>query len=531
MELMNAQVADLKKSKEQHRHSNAELLLKMSEMAADLEEDKKQIKKLKNELKVSSRQHTQEMAKHEKVNCAKIKALQDQLTEQQKESVEKDNEIQFLHSNIQSLQSNIEAKDNTVSSLKEKVNQLASDLKKEQTKTCKLQRDFEAAVSQQQKEAEELDHLTRQNQRLASENKRLQGELEAALNQRQSALKQHQKDKDTCSRLEEEIKKEKARFLEAFKKIKMQEKELSEKTLALEKSQIAEKMLRSSLKNEKKRFEQMVFQKQATEDPITILSKQLREASASSESMRYDMQTLRMENADLRAKLKAMETEHDRVILRHRSLSECHEEMMSKKKDIISENQATIAKLKYMVDGLKARQSESRTRQAELEEALKQEKTQSTNLQQRADQITSALDKERTTCEKYRVELKEALTKQMETMEERQKLSVALQRAQDSYARLQEQQLAESNFQLRHNNTTELRLQEKTRVLDETTKALHNLQEEYADLGRKHSEVNSDYRDLLKTHSALQIRHERLSYAQGNSRPEFSLPQFSAAYA
>ncbi|GLD60421.1 centrosomal protein of 152 kDa-like protein [Lates japonicus] len=114
-------------------------------------------------------------------------------------------------------------------------------------------------------------------------------------------------------------------------------------------------------------------------------------------------------------------------------------------------------------------------------------------------------------------------------MEERQKLSVALQKAQDKYSRLQKQQLAESNFQLKHSNDTELRLHEKTRVLDETTKALHKLQREYADLGRRHGDINSDYRGLLKIHSALQVRHERLSYAQGNPRPEFSLPQFSAA--
>ncbi|KAF3841681.1 hypothetical protein F7725_023632 [Dissostichus mawsoni] len=147
-----------------------------------------------------------------------------------------------------------------------------------------LQRDYEAAVSQQKKEAEELPG----NQHLAYENKRLQSELEAALNKQHIEEKKLQGDRGACSRLEEAIKKEEARFSRASKKIQSQEKELSEKTLALEKSLTAEKLLKSSLKSEKKRFERMVG-KQASAGPLSILTQQLREASA------YDMQTLRME--------------------------------------------------------------------------------------------------------------------------------------------------------------------------------------------------------------------------------------------
>lgn len=62
---------------------------------------------------------------------------------------------------------------------------------------------------------------------------------------------------------------------------------------------------------------------------------------------------------------------------------------------------------------------------------LKVEKTRSSDLQERADQIASSLKKERTTCKKYHVELKEALTKQIETLEEGQKLAVVLQKAKD----------------------------------------------------------------------------------------------------
>ncbi|XP_033972240.1 coiled-coil domain-containing protein 186-like [Trematomus bernacchii] len=53
-----------------------------------------------------------------------------------------------------------------------------------------LQRDYEAAVSQQKKEAEELARLTQRNQHLAYENKRLQSELEAAVNKQHIEEKQ-----------------------------------------------------------------------------------------------------------------------------------------------------------------------------------------------------------------------------------------------------------------------------------------------------------------------------------------------------
>lgn len=139
----------------------------------------------------------------------------------------------------------LEARDNNVSSLQEKVYQWDSDLKK-CTKNCKLQRDYKAAVSQQQKESDELDHLTRENQPLFSEIKRLQAELEAALNENQKA------------------KKENAPFLQAHLKRRMQEKEL----------------------HEKKYFEQMVLQRQVAVDPLTDLIGQLQTFSASSESLK-----------------------------------------------------------------------------------------------------------------------------------------------------------------------------------------------------------------------------------------------------
>lgn len=176
-----------------------------------------------------------------------------------------------------------------------------------------------------------------------------------------------------------------------IKKTQMQEKELRETTMTSEK-------LRSSLKNDKKRFLQMVVQRQAAVDPLTDLISQLQTLSASLESLRDDMQKLRIEKA-------VMEKECDRIRLTHHFLSEHHKEMMSKKTDIIPENQATIVKLECMVDELVACQSEDKTRQVELEDSLKLEKTRSSELWKRANQTVFALKKERTTSKKFRDEL------------------------------------------------------------------------------------------------------------------------------
>ncbi|CAB1451176.1 unnamed protein product [Pleuronectes platessa] len=59
---------------------------------------------------------------------------------------------------------------------------------------------LEAAISQQQEYRAKLNKLTSENNHVASENKRLQGDLE-------DAVQQHQKDREACSRLEEQVKK------------------------------------------------------------------------------------------------------------------------------------------------------------------------------------------------------------------------------------------------------------------------------------------------------------------------------------
>ncbi|XP_033936530.1 putative leucine-rich repeat-containing protein DDB_G0290503 [Pseudochaenichthys georgianus] len=605
--------ADLKQSQKEQQRGKAKLKNRITIMTSELEEDKKVIEKLQIAQHASSSQHQREISELLVLNTASVTAIKDRLTERQEESLKKDKDIESLHSNVLNLQSDIVAKVSIVTSLQERVSKCASDLKEEETKSSVLQRDYEAAVSQQKKEAEELARLTQGNQHLAYENKRLQSELKATLNKQhieekklqgdrgacsrleeaikkeearfsraskkiqsqekelsektlaleglqrdyeaavsqqkkeaeeltcltqgnqhlayenkrlQSELeatlnKQHieekklQGDRGACSKLEEAIKKEEASFSRASKKIQSQEKELSEKTLALEKSLTAEKILRSSLKSEKKRFEKMGG-KQASAGHLLYLTQQLREASA------YDMQTLRMENADIRAKFLVLEREYDRERFELRSLSACHEEMLSRKNDSISDNQFTITNLQCIVNEFKAKESKIKMRQADLEEALKQEKIRNSELHHTVDQISSSLEKERTRCEKHSVELQEALKKQITALEENNKLTLSLQKAQETFPRLQEKQHAETNYNFGNIGDSEFRLREQKYSLDESNKALYHLQQEYTNLGRRHCDINAEYRELLKTHTALQVRHERLSYAEANPRPDFS---------
>ncbi|KAF3832974.1 hypothetical protein F7725_026639 [Dissostichus mawsoni] len=162
--------AALKQSQKEPQRGKTKLKNRITIMTSELEEDKKVIEKLQIDHHASSSQHQREIS-----------------------------ELMML---------------NTAS---ERVNKCASDLKEEQTKSSSLQMDYEAAVSQQ-KEAEELARVTQGNQHLAYENKRLQSELEAALNKQHIEEKKLQGDRGACSRLEEAIKKEEARFSRASKK-------------------------------------------------------------------------------------------------------------------------------------------------------------------------------------------------------------------------------------------------------------------------------------------------------------------------
>ncbi len=194
-----------------------------------LQESKKMTEQLKNEPE-TSHQHQTDAAESKTITSAEIKDLQRQLNEQQDDSRNKDKEFQSLRLEIQSLQNSVARKDSTVSSFEKKVNKLTLDLEEEKKRNCEFQRNYDAAVLQQQEEAEKLEHLTRENQQLASENKRLQDELEAALNKSRLNEEQLQEDGKSCSRSEEAFEKERACNSRAGKKIQRQKKELSEKT-------------------------------------------------------------------------------------------------------------------------------------------------------------------------------------------------------------------------------------------------------------------------------------------------------------
>ncbi|XP_039859432.1 transcriptional regulator ATRX homolog, partial [Simochromis diagramma] len=184
---MKTKVADLKKSQKEYRSSTEDLKTRISQMMANSDEDKKTIKKL--HLRRCSLKHGNENAE-----AADIKALEDRLTEQQKQNLEKNNEIQFLRLKVQKLQDDIEAKDTTILRLQENVNKWASDVQKEQEKNSG-------------------------NQDLSSENQTLRDEVEFLKNERE--LMQNDLDEEKAARreLEEPVKEDKSRFSKEYKKL------------------------------------------------------------------------------------------------------------------------------------------------------------------------------------------------------------------------------------------------------------------------------------------------------------------------
>lgn len=132
----------------------------------------------------------------------------------------------------------------------------------------------------------------------------------------------------------------------------------------------------------------------------------------------------------------------------HHSHPECQDEILDYEQTF-SQCQSTVTKVR-------ARRSESEARRAELRDALNLERVRNSELQQRVHQIFSTLEKEKAKCDEYYADLKTALIKHSETLEEKQKLAVDLQKAQDSYSRLQEKHKAESDSQLRRSRETEL---------------------------------------------------------------------------
>lgn len=432
---MKTKVADLKKSQKEYRSSTEDLKTRISQMMANTDEDKKTIKKLHKDLMMSSLKHENENAE-----AADIKALEDRLIEQQKQNLGKDDEIQSLRLKVQNLQDDIEAKDTMILRLQENVNEWASDVQKEQEKNSELQRSDDSIVSQEHGKTQKLNRLTSENQDLSSENQTLRDEVEFLKNERQLMQKDLDEEKGARRELEKTVKEEKSQFSQVYKKLQMKEKELSEKTLA---------------------------------------PPGQRRTSKSAEHLLYDMETLKMENANLTAKLEAMENQYSGAKFKHEALPEQHRD-----------------KLLQNVDELEARQSERDTVQKELEITLKEKKNQTSQLQQRV----GALEKELKISEKQRSKFEDVLAKYIETLEEKQELSVTFQKSQDS-TRVQEQKISDNEHKI---------------ALDQCTKALYNLQKEYVDLAKKHSGINDDCRELLKTHTALQIKYDRLTYTKEN---------------
>nr|XP_019956191.1 PREDICTED: coiled-coil domain-containing protein 18-like [Paralichthys olivaceus] len=407
-------MTNLKRSEKDHQERHKKLQKQIEKMTADHKSNYVMIKKLKRELQ-------------------SVENLKEELCELRLKNCEKDKEIQSLLFSIENLQSNNEAKGTTISMLQEKNTQWASDLREEQAKNVQLH--YEAAVSQQ---SDKNEHV------------RLTGELEDALHKSRLAEMQHQQVRETCSRLQEQLKREKTHLSGALKKIAMQ-----------------------------------------------------RRVSAATQGMTYEMETLRMENKNIRAKYEALEAKYDFQY-------KCRAPSPSESKTRQAQHQDDLQRsiLEERVSQTASALERERDRLNQTASALERER-------ERADQTFIALEKERDTLEKCNVKLHIALVQHTKALEEQHRLALALQKTQNK-CQIQEQM----NFQLRQAN--ELKMKEQKVALHEATDALQNLQKEHTDLGKKHSEIHSNYREVLKSHSALQVRYERLGYATGDPQADLN---------
>ncbi|XP_029902420.1 MAR-binding filament-like protein 1-1 [Myripristis murdjan] len=440
VESIKSQMATLKDSLKKEQRNNAKLKCKVDEMAHKLEKDQSLIKKLQEDLATSSSC----LKEHDKKALAELQEVKDQLTQQQKESLDKNNEISSLHCNILNLQSDIEAKDKLVDSWTEKAKQLASEAKEERIKVVKLQKDIEVALSHQQEKAEEFDRLTHKNQSMVTEiqeltsaveaqkanaatlqyslknearelhlqiqslqkdiglkdallrqkdqkvselsekalkNKTLQNDLGAAQTETQLALKQLEESRALCNNLEEKI----VKLQRVCKREKQKNKELSEQTLDLEKSLTSERFLNSSLKEKQTQLELTASENQTKIKDLTCLTHQLADSLQSECAVKHslicDMQKQEKENEDMTVKLKAMESKHESLLSQHRLLSDLHREHISAKNTIADELKAFQSENTTRKTELEDTLKESRTRQTELEDALKESKTRQTELE------------------------------------------------------------------------------------------------------------------------------------------------------
>ena len=407
-----------------------------------------------------------------KLKC-ELQSVENRKEELKLTNRKKDREIQSLHLSIENLQCNIEAKGNTISILQEKDTQLTSDLKEEQSKNVKLQRDYEAAVSQQQ-------------QRDKLKQVRLTGELEDAQYKSLLAEMQHQDVRETCRMLEEKLVREKAEHSRAIKKVVKQ-----------------------------------------------------RKVSAATEDMEHEMETLRIENTNIRCKFEALEAKYDfqnkggapcqtesktrqdqhqddiqRAILEERvnqtaSALERERERadqtaiaFEKEREILHQTASALESERERADQTAIAFEKEREILHQTASALERQRdrlNQTTSAlereRERADQTFIALEKERATSEKCNVKLNEALVQHTKTQEEHHRLAVDLQMTQNK-----------------------LKTQGQTKVaLHKATDALHSFQKEHIDL-----EIHSFDREALKSHSTLQISYERLDLMTGEPLRDFN---------
>ncbi|XP_069371514.1 calponin homology domain-containing protein DDB_G0272472-like isoform X2 [Paralichthys olivaceus] len=473
-EHMTAHIGDNKRSDKDQEHRN-----RLNKILADLKENKEEIVELKTEPQTCDKLHElkqehfeKDFTKHlesdieakgqptekkeENQWASELKMIQKNLFKLQmiyetalSETRDKETGLEYLTNENKKLlsqnkriQGKLEETQKTAIFQEQKVKDnlvhLTSDNHHLTSENKRLHGKLLALISQQKEDADKLDQMTQEinrlafenkrldqvtqdNNHLAAENKRLQRELDDALHERQLARRQHQEDSETCHRLEDELKKEKVRFLTACKKIGI-----------------------------------------------------LKEASAKTQSMMYNEQPLEVQNKDITARIEAIEAKYD-LKFNNRACSQQHDEIVSMKDDINSKILPFIANLQFKEDDYMVQQSESKTRQAQLEDALHQEKTQRAVLEERVSHTASALEKERkrsikfasalkkerATSKKYSAELKEAMIKQEKTLKDQQCLTLAFQEDPNNLCQVQQQ----VHFQLRYADDMEL----KQNVLNEAT--------------------------------------------------------------
>ncbi|XP_077468905.1 uncharacterized protein LOC144084406 [Stigmatopora argus] len=307
----------------------------------------------------------------------------------------------------------------------------------------KLLKDLEAALPQP-KEMAELEEVTRDRvQNLREQMSKMQDE------KRQVPPKALVEVQETRGSNFTVVENEKTHPQRVYKRLQSLHTNLSEKTKALDESLASERCLRDSLKKEQERVKNMLLQHKTQVRAIEVLSYEQMESIAASESLENDIYSVRMENACTGAKYNALEKEYDRMKARYHSVSERCEELAAKNNDLVFKNRALTAKLQNVVDKHRARELEWRRSETQLQNALKEEKERCSELEQRAERLADKIQKQKSIFEKNSRALEKAVSQQLQLIDEKQTLSVALHNALDSNARLTERLNEEAAFPLK----------------------------------------------------------------------------------